>query len=65
MNIDLTQLKPKESGVIVELSGGHNFISRIQNIGIRPGKKITKISSHFCAVRRCKVDNMQVAIGFR
>ena len=65
MTIDLTQMKPKESGVVVELSGGQSFMNRIQNMGIRPGKKITKVSSHFLrGPQTVKIGNLQIAIGF-
>ena len=65
MTIDLTQLKPKESGVIEELKGGCEFMTKIQNMGIRPGKKITKVSSHFLrGPQTVKIGNFQVAIGF-
>ena len=65
MTVDLTQMSPKESGVIVELTGGHGFMSKVQNMGLRPGKKITKVSSHFLrGPQTVKIDNLQVAIGF-
>ncbi len=65
MIIDLTQMQPGESGIIAEIQGGRGFMSRIQNMGIRPGKKITKISSHFWrGPQTVEIDNLQVAIGF-
>ena len=64
MRIDLTQMKPDESGVVVELQGGQNFLSKIQNLGIRPGKKIAKVSSHFWrGPQTILIDKTQVAIG--
>ena len=65
MTVDLTQMSPKESGVIVELIGGHGFMSKVKNMGLRPGKKIIKVSSHFLqGPQTVKIDNLQVAIGF-
>jgi ferrous iron transport protein A len=65
MVIDLTQMQPGESGIIEEIQGGYGLMRKIQSMGIRPGKKITKISSHFWrGPQTIKVDNLQVAIGF-
>jgi len=65
MTVDLTQMKPNESGVIEELKGGQDFMRKIQNMGIRPGKKIIKVSSHFMrGPQTVKIGNMRVAIGF-
>lgn len=65
MTIDLTQMQPGESGIITEIRGAHGLISKVQSIGIRPGKKITKVSSHFWrGPQTIEIDNIQVAIGF-
>ena len=65
MIIDLTQMQPGESGVIVEIHGGYGSIRKIQSIGIRPRKKITKVSSHFWrGPQTVAIDNLRVAIGF-
>jgi len=65
MTIDLTQLQPGESGVVQEVQGGVAAVHKIQSIGIRPGKKIKKISSHFMqGPQTVKIGHMQVAIGF-
>ena len=65
MTVDLTQMKPKETGIVVELSCGQSFQNKVLNMGIRPGKKITKISSHFLrGPQTVKIGSSQVAIGF-
>lgn len=65
MLIDLTQMKPGESGIIVELRGGGEFTRRIQGMGIREKKRVKKISSHFwCGPQTVEVDNVRIAIGF-
>jgi ferrous iron transport protein A len=65
MIIDLTQMQPGETGIIAEIQGGCGFMSRIQNMGIRPGKKITKVSSHFWhGPQTIEANNLQIAIGF-
>jgi len=63
--IDLTQLQPGEIGVIKDLQGGHGFIRKLQGLGVRQGKKIIKVSSHFWrGPQTVEVDNVQIAIGF-
>jgi ferrous iron transport protein A len=65
MQIDLTQMRPGESGIITEIRGGHGLTRKIQSLGIRPGKKITKVSSHFWrGPQTIEIDNIQIAIGF-
>jgi ferrous iron transport protein A len=65
MLIDLTQMQPGESGIIKEIQGGYGLIRKIQSMGLRPGKKITKVSSHFWrGPQTVEIDNLQIAIGF-
>jgi ferrous iron transport protein A len=60
----LTELKTKQTGVVKEILGGHGVQSRLAALGIRPGKKITKISSHFWrGPVTVLVDKTKVAIG--
>ncbi|MFQ6031481.1 MAG: ferrous iron transport protein A [Candidatus Zixiibacteriota bacterium] len=63
--MDLTQLEEGESGVVVEIQGGYGFIRRLESLGIRVGKKVTKVSSQFMrGPITVRIDNSQVAIGF-
>ena len=65
MIIDLTKMNPGEAGIIQELQGGEHFTKKIQSMGIRPGKRIKKVSSHFwCGPQTVEVDNSCLAIGF-
>ncbi len=65
MIIDLTKMKLKESGTVVSLEGGSNFVLRLQNLGIRPGKKITKVSAHFWrGPVTVQMGRTKVALGF-
>jgi ferrous iron transport protein A len=65
MIVDLTQMQAGKSGLVKEIRGGHGLIRKIQSIGVRPGKKITKVSSHFWhGPQTIAIDNTQVAIGF-
>ena len=63
--ITLRQMKAEQSGKVIRIEGGHGLVNRLNSLGIRPGKKITKVSSML--MRRpvtIQVDSVQVAIGF-
>jgi len=65
MIIDLTKMQHGESGVVTEIQGGHGLARKVQSMGLRPGKKITKVSSHFWrGPQTVEVDNIQIAVGF-
>ena len=62
---DLTQLEGGESGVVVEIHGGHGLIRRLESLGIRVGKKVTKVSSQFMrGPVTIRIGNSHVALGF-
>ena len=64
-HLTLRQMEARQSGVVIQILGGHGLISRLDALGIRPGKRIIKISSMLMrgpvAIR---VDNAQVAVGY-
>ena len=63
--VDLTQLEEGESGVVVGLQGGYGLVRRLESMGIRVGKKVTKVSSQLMrGPITVRIDNFQVAIGF-
>ena len=65
MIIDLTQLKSGQKGRIVDVQGGIGLISRLERMGIRQGKRITKVSAQFLrGPQTLRIDNLQVAVGF-
>ena len=65
MIIDLVQLKPGQSGVVVEIQGGWGMTSRVHNLGIREGKHITKVSTHFWrGPQTVTVGSTQVSLGY-
>ena len=65
MTVDLTQLKAGQRGAVVNIQGGRGAIAHLSNMGIRPGKKLTKISAQFwLGPQIIKIDNLQVAVGF-
>ncbi len=61
----LPELKPGESGVIVDIQGGAGLVRHLESLGVRAGKRATKISAQFWrGPQVIKIDNTQVAIGF-
>ena len=43
--VNLSQMYSGQSGKVVEIDGGVGLASRLSAMGIRPGRKITKLSS--------------------
>ena len=65
MVIDLTQMRTGESGVIKELKGGCNLERKINSMGMRPGKAVKKVSSHFWrGPQTIEIDRTRFSIGF-
>ena len=63
--ITVAQMAAGESGRVVQLMRGHGLARRLEAMGIRPGKRITKVSSAFMrGPVTIQVDRAQVAIGF-
>ena len=62
---NLKDLKIGETGKIIEIDGGPGMVNRLSALGIRPGKKITKLSSSFLrGPVRIELDRIQIAIGY-
>jgi ferrous iron transport protein A len=62
---DLTQLEEGETGVVVSIHGGYGLLHRLESLGIRVGKQVTKVSSQLMrGPVTVRIDNSQVAIGF-
>jgi ferrous iron transport protein A len=63
--LPLSELDSGDSGKVVEISGGLGIRRKVEAMGIRPGKSITKVSGMFMrGPVVAKVDRMQVAIGW-
>jgi len=61
----LAGMQTGQSGTVVQIQGGHGLINRLNSLGIRPGKRITKASSMIMrGPVTIEVDRAQVAIGF-
>ena len=63
--ITLVRMQTGQSGIVVQVQGGHGLTNRLNALGIRPGKRITKVGSMFMrGPVTIQVDRAQVAIGF-
>ena len=61
----LNEMHPEESGIVSEIRGGQGMADRLNALGIRTGKRITKISSMLLhGPVTIQIDRMRVAIGF-
>jgi ferrous iron transport protein A len=61
----LPELKPGESGVIIDIQGGAGLVRHLESLGVRIGKRVTKISAQFWrGPQIIKIDNIQIALGF-
>ena len=63
--VPLSRMPAGQSAIIVRIHGGHGLMNRLGSLGIRPGRRITKVSSMLMrGPVTIRVGNSQVAIGF-
>lgn len=63
--IPLTEMKRGQHGFVRELHGGTNFAQKLSSLGIRPGKKISKVSAMLLGGPIViSINNRHVAVGF-
>ncbi len=63
--VSLTMLKAGQSGRIVQVQGGPGLINRLSVMGVRPGGRITKVSSMLMrGPVTVQIGRTQVAMGF-
>jgi ferrous iron transport protein A len=63
--VSLAQMRAGQSGTVFSIDGGYGMVSRLNTLGIIPGKKITKISSMLMrGPVTIEVDRTKVALGF-
>ena len=63
--IALDSMQTGQSGTVVQIQSGYGLVNRLSALGIRPGKRITKVSSMLMrGPVTILVDRAQVAIGF-
>jgi ferrous iron transport protein A len=63
--ISLAQMRPGQKGRIVEINGGYGLGLKLDALGIRTGKEITKISEQLMrGPVLLQQDRTQAAVGF-
>ncbi len=63
--LTVAQMRTGQTGTVVGVLGGPGLVRRLDALGVRPGKRVTKLSSAlFHGPVILRADNTQVAIGF-
>ena len=63
--VTLRHMRSGQRGKVVEIQGGHGLVNRLSALGLRPGKRITKVSSMLMrGPVTIQLDNTQMALGF-
>ena len=63
--VTLRQMQSGQSGKVIQIQGGFGLVNRLSALGIRPGKRITKVSSMLMrGPVTIQSGNTQVALGF-
>ena len=63
--VTLRQMQSGQSGKVVQVQGGVGLANRLSALGVRPGKKITKVSSMLMrGPVTIQSGNTRMAIGF-
>ena len=61
----LCHMEAGQTGTVVQIAGGPGLAVRLNALGIRPGRRITKVSSMFMrGPVTVRVGQTQLAIGF-
>ena len=64
-HVSVVEMKTGESGMVVEVLGGWGMVRRLEALGIRPGSRVTKLSSVFMrGPVTLGVNRARIAIGF-
>jgi ferrous iron transport protein A len=63
--VSLSHMLAGQTGRVVEIGGGRGLVRRLSAMGIRPGSRITKVSSMFMrGPVTVRVGQTQLAVGF-
>jgi ferrous iron transport protein A len=63
--LTVAQMRTGQTGTVVGVMGGPGLIRRLDALGIRPGKQVTKVSSTlFHGPITLGVNSCRVAVGF-
>lgn len=59
----LSNLPPGETGIVVKISGGHEFLSRMVALGLSPGVEVTVLQNHHHGPILTCVRESRLALG--
>ncbi|MFW6282172.1 MAG: FeoA family protein [bacterium] len=63
--LTLNQLNKGENGEVINFNGGQGLVNKLNALGVRIGKEITKISNSFIGGPvTVQIDNAKIAIGY-
>jgi len=63
--LTLDQMEAGQTGTVIQILGGRGLTRRLEALGVRQGKEVTKISSMlFRGPVTFRTDYTQVAVGF-
>jgi ferrous iron transport protein A len=63
--LTVAQMRTGQTGTVVGVMGGPGLVRRLDVLGIRPGRRVTKVSSTlFHGPITLGVDSSRVAVGF-
>ncbi|WP_232054704.1 FeoA domain-containing protein [Thermococcus sp. 2319x1] len=63
MYVQLTQMRDRERGVVVDIQGGHRVRQRLLGMGIAPGTKIFVVKSGNPGPYIIAIGNTRIALG--
>jgi len=65
VRVSLVQMRPGQKGKIVEINGGYGLAQKLEALGIRTGKEITKVSDQLMrGPVLLQHNHTQAAVGF-
>jgi ferrous iron transport protein A len=63
--VSLSAMEAGARGLVTEIQGGIGLLRRLENLGIRPGVQIRKVSGQFMrGPVTLRIGNTQAALGF-
>lgn len=62
--VSLVEMGLGESGVVAGVAGGHGVVRRLEAMGVRAGRPVTKKSQgYFCGPLTIQVGGTQIGLG--
>lgn len=60
----LIDMKPDESGMIVEITGGQGCVQQLNNLGLNVGRQIHKVGAHLWrGPQIVRIGQQQIVVG--